>query len=178
MGSSCLIKMNIAITGMMGSGKSSVGRIVADQLGMKFVDTDEIVEHVEKMNISDIFAKKGEPYFREVEARIVGEISQGDNQVIACGGGVVLNPENIKHLRSRGVIVHLAASPEVLHGRTKQVRTRPLLEVNDRLQEFRRILKEREQFYSDCDFRVQTDNLTQEQTANRIVNFISCKKEK
>jgi shikimate kinase len=170
--------MNIAITGMMGSGKSSVGRIVARALNMKFVDTDEIIERVERMSISDIFAKKGEPYFREVEARIVGEVSQGDNYVIACGGGVVLKQENVRHLKSGGVIVNLTASPEVLHERTKQARTRPLLEVHDRLQEFRRIIQEREKFYSNCDFRVQTDNLTQEQTASRIVDFISGVKKK
>ena len=163
--------MNIAITGMMGSGKSSVGRIVARVLNMKFADTDEIIERVERMSISDIFAKKGEPYFREVETRIVKEVSQEDNQVIACGGGVVLKQENVRQLRSRGVIVNLMASPEVLHERTKQTDTRPLLEVQDRLQELRRILKEREQFYSDCDFRVQTDNLTQEQIARQIVDF-------
>jgi len=170
--------MNVAITGMMGSGKSSVGRIVARTLRMRFVDTDEIIECVEKMSISDIFAKKGEPYFREVETRIVGEVSQGDNQVIACGGGVVLKQENVKQLRSRGVIVNLTASPDVLYGRTKQADTRPLLEVHDRLQELRRMLKEREQFYSDCDFRVKTDNLTQEQTASRIIDFISGVKKK
>ncbi|MCX7957407.1 MAG: shikimate kinase [Endomicrobia bacterium] len=162
--------VNIVITGFMCSGKTSVGLKLKDLLKYDYVDTDEIIEKVLGLKISDIFAKFGETYFREIESKVVREVSSKDKTVISTGGGVVLRTENIENLRKNGIIVNLTASPFVILERLKkQPGIRPLLNKPDPLAEIIKFLNEREKYYRNCDFRVNTDKLSVDEVANVIV---------
>ncbi len=119
--------MNIVLTGFMGTGKSIVAKKLAQKLGMGYVDTDKIIEDREGREIRKIFEEKGEDYFREIETKIIKQVSSLNNYVIATGGGVVLKEENIKALRKKGVIIYLSANPEIILKRTDKNEERPLL---------------------------------------------------
>ncbi|MNR81240.1 3-dehydroquinate synthase [compost metagenome] len=106
--------MNVTLMGFMGSGKTTVGRILATRLGWDFVDTDRLIEERTGLAIPEIFATRGEAGFRELETDVIREVSRGDRQVISTGGGAVLEPANRLALRMAGVVVHLKASPELL----------------------------------------------------------------
>ena len=138
--------MNLAITGFMGTGKSAVGKLVAQKLGWQFFDIDAIIEEETGIKISEIFAKKGEPYFRELETRAVKLLAVLDKAVISCGGGIVLKAENMDELEKNGRVVCLTASPEKILQRTKGS-TRPLLAVKDPLSKIKELLESREQYY-------------------------------
>jgi len=134
---------NIVLIGFMGSGKSTIGRLLAQKLNYDFVDTDALVEAKTKQQIKDIFEKRGEPAFRQIEAQVVAEVAKAEGKVIACGGGVILNSKNIQALQKNGLIVYLKAEPEVLYGRVKGSEIRPLLNVPDPEARFYEIFSER-----------------------------------
>ncbi len=102
--------MNVVITGFMCSGKTSVGKKLAEKLNFDFLDTDDLIENKVGMRITEIFEKYGEPYFRELETQIIKEVSEKDKLVISTGGGVVLREENVNNLRKNGVIINLVAN--------------------------------------------------------------------
>lgn len=118
---------HIWMIGMMGSGKSTVGRLVADRLGRPFYDTDEMVERARGASIPEIFAEDGEPGFRKREKRVVEEVASLPRGIVATGGGVVLDAENVATMRRSGTIVYLAVDVETLSGRLEQAEGRPLL---------------------------------------------------
>ena len=122
---------NIVLIGLMGAGKSSVGRRLAKRLGRPFVDTDELVEKDASKSIAEIFAIAGERAFREQEAAAVRRVAALRGQVIAVGGGAVLDPANVTQLRATGDIVWLDADPEALAVRVGDGSTRPLLHGHD-----------------------------------------------
>jgi shikimate kinase len=121
------MKQNIILVGFMGSGKSTVGRELAKSLDMKFIDTDHYIERKENMRVKEIFAKKGEKYFREIETKYIKEISLLNHTVISTGGGVVAKEENIKLLKKNGFVVYLDCTIECIHERVARRDTRPLL---------------------------------------------------
>src|SRR5665648_200711 len=121
------MRENIIITGFMGSGKSIVAEELARKLGMEFIDMDQIIEERQGMSISDIFARYGEKYFREQENKLVKELSQKENMVIATGGGTLLSTDNAKILNEKGEIICLYADSKVLYNRVKRKNNRPLL---------------------------------------------------
>ena len=106
--------MNVVLIGFMGTGKSSIGKLLSAKLGYKFVDSDQQIEYDLKMSISDIFAKHGENYFRQAEHRIIKKISQYNKAVISTGGGVVLNKDNMVELRKKGMVISLSASIDTI----------------------------------------------------------------
>ena len=116
----------------MAVGKSAVGRTLARKLGRRFVDLDKIIEKREGMKVKDIFSRKGESYFRRAEKQALAEVLFQGEQVIATGGGVVIDEENIRLLREKSFLVCLTAAPEVLLRRAGKGRQRPLLEGGDR----------------------------------------------
>ncbi|MFQ5815592.1 MAG: shikimate kinase [Candidatus Hydrothermarchaeaceae archaeon] len=160
---------NIVLTGFMGSGKSSVGKRIAKRLGMKVVDTDDLIEERMCMSINDIFAEHGEPYFREVEKNVVREVSDLDNRVIVTGGGVVLDKENIRSLGVKGVIVYLHVTPEEAYERVRHRTHRPLLNVDDPLGKIRELLEYREPFYADNDVEVNTTGMGVSEVADEVL---------
>ncbi|MBI4686453.1 MAG: shikimate kinase [Nitrospirae bacterium] len=106
--------MKIALTGFMGTGKTSVGRELSRRLGYKFVDTDTLIEEREGTPVSLIFKEKGEDYFRAVEHSIVSEVSKMTDVVIATGGGVIKSKENVKNLQKGGILIWLKTEPEII----------------------------------------------------------------
>lgn len=160
---------NIVLTGFMGAGKSSVGRKLAERLGIGIVDTDDLIERSAGMRIFEIFAKHGEPHFRELEKKAVAEASKLENRVILTGGGVVLKEENMKNLRRNGIIIYLHAKPGVIYSRIKHETHRPLLQVENPMKKIKELLEYRAPYYANNDFIVDTSELTVEQVVEEIL---------
>jgi shikimate kinase len=160
---------NIYLIGMMGSGKTVTGKAVADLSGMKFFDLDETIENETHLSINEIFKKKGEPYFRTQEKQILLRASQEKNTVIATGGGVVLDPENVERMQKTGLVIYLAGSFETLWRRVQDKRDRPLLSAPDPKAVFSRLFHERRPLYETaCHGRVETEGLSPEAVAKKI----------
>ena len=155
------MKTSIALIGFMGTGKTVVGNMLAQEMGKQFVELDTLIENKVGMSIPEIFRRDGEVRFRELEIDAVREVSPRKNVVIACGGGVVLNTINVERLRKENVIICLTASPSVILKRTAQDgHGRPLLNVADRLQEIKKLLDLRHPFYTRAaDIIVNTSRL-------------------
>lgn len=153
----------------MGTGKSEVGRILAEKLSYSFVDSDAEIEKEQKISITEIFQNYGEARFRDIEADIIEQLSDMENMVISTGGGVVLRDSNMKNLRKNGIIVCLTASAETILQRTSQSNNRPLLQVADQLQRIKELLEFRAPFYSNADIIVNTDNKTPTEISSEIL---------
>lgn len=156
------MKENIALIGFMGSGKTTVGRLLAKQLDMKFVDIDKIIASREKKSISDIFQEYGEQYFRQKEREIILEESIKNNVVISTGGGSVIDNENMKHLQNTCFIVFLDASVSCIYERVKNSKHRPLLQNIPNLEEhIEEMLQKRRflyEFSANCKISVSLDS--------------------
>jgi 3-dehydroquinate dehydratase type I len=163
--------MNLVLTGPMGVGKSAVGIRAAKVLGQDFVDTDKIVEERTGHSINELFAKKGERHFRVLENKVIEKISRTDNTVIATGGGVVLDPKNMKMLRSNGVIITLQAPLSILLKRLKNVTDRPLLGTERDKKRLKRYLDGRARFYSNTDHRIDTGKMKIEDVVARVCDI-------
>jgi len=162
---------NIVLTGFMGSGKTTIGRLIAQKLGVELVDTDSEIIKEFRLPIEEIFKLYGEEKFREVESKVIERISNLENVVISTGGGVVLNPKNIEMLRKKGVIYFLYASPESVLNRLKDDESRPLLKNGDKLSNIIRLMNLRMPFYKNCDFEINTDILSPELAAEKIISI-------
>ena len=159
---------NIALIGFMGTGKSSVGQLVAAQLHFTFLDTDHVIEARAGKSISDIFAQQGEPVFRELEKKIVGELVTRKKTVISTGGGLPANPENLASLKSHSLVVCLWASPGEIWERVRNQTHRPLLLEADPLAKIRSLLEQQREPYYRCGRQVRyehRDALTQRRDA-------------
>lgn len=165
--------MNLFLIGLMGSGKSAVGRLLAEKLGRPFVDTDAQVEECAGLTIPEIFAREGESSFREREAAAIAQVAQGDHQVVATGGGAVLRPENRERLRSAGLVIWLTASPEALleRARGQGIATRPLLAGDDPLGRLRSLAASREVAYAEtAHLRIDTEAGSVESVTDAVIN--------
>ena len=161
---------NIYLTGFMGSGKSTVGRILAEKLGFEFFDLDRIIELTEGIKINDIFKFKGEKYFRDIETKIIGKIYRNEDCVFACGGGIVKRKKNIDIIRKSGVVVYLNISAEDAIERLKYVKDRPLLKVSDRAGTIEKMIRKRDSLYRRyADMVVINAKKSAEQTADEII---------
>jgi shikimate kinase len=161
---------NIALCGFMGTGKSSVGRLVAQQLHFDFLDTDVVIEARAGKPISEIFAQQGEPAFRELEAKIVHELATRHRTVISAGGGLVVNPENLASLKEHAVVICLWASPETIWARVKNQNHRPLLADPEPLEKIRSLLHERAPFYKQADVLLTTDLRSTRDVAQQVLH--------
>ena len=140
--------MNIYLIGMMGSGKSTVGKILAKKMDLPFMDLDHYIEVKSNKSISEIFKNDGEPHFRELESDVLFHIEKS-KVLVACGGGIVLNKTNRDKLRSSGKVVLLKASIPEIANRLKDAIDRPLLQENERIQELTKIWSERKDYYKE-----------------------------
>ena len=157
---------NVILVGLMGSGKTSVGKMAAAMLGFRFLDTDAMIVESAGCSIPDIFAKEGEAGFRVRESAVLRSLIGTRNTVIATGGGIVTQPQNLPLLRHLGYIVWLQASPSLLHRRTAFNHDRPLLRDPDPKGKLERLLAERGPIYKSlADLRIATDELSQEESA-------------
>jgi shikimate kinase len=166
------MKTSIALIGFMGTGKTAVGRRLAQKLGKEFIELDALIEKKAGKSIPEIFRQEGEIGFRELEIEVTREVAGRKNAVIACGGGVILNTINIDRLRQECVIVCLTASPAVILKRTSGDKDeRPLLAVADRLRQIRELLKFRQPFYErSADITVNTSRLKVDTVVGRIID--------
>jgi shikimate kinase len=161
---------NIALIGFMGTGKSSVGQIVAGQLHFTFLDTDHVIESRAGKSISDIFAQQGEPVFRELESKIVGELVTRNKTVISTGGGLPANPDNLASLKTHSLVVCLWASPEKIWERVGSQTHRPLLNEPDPLAKIRTLLAAREPFYRQADVLLNTEMRSLKDVAQQVIH--------
>ena len=161
--------VNLALIGFMGTGKTTVGRHVAEQLGFEFLDTDELIQSRTGRTIADIFAKEGEPAFRALEQQIVQELSTREKTVISTGGGLPTNPENLDALKSFALVICLWASPEKIWERVRHQSHRPLLHDADPQKKIRELLAVREPFYKQADVLINTDLRSVREATQQIV---------
>ena len=141
------IRSSVFMVGMMGSGKSTVGRLLAASAGFTFVDCDRELEHRAGTTIANIFELEGEPGFRLRETHLLDELTQRSRLVLATGGGAVLNADNRQILRSRGLVIYLQASGDEIARRTRGDAGRPLLQVSDRRARIHELLAQRGPLY-------------------------------
>ncbi|NLC76998.1 MAG: shikimate kinase [Clostridia bacterium] len=165
-------KSNIVLIGFMGVGKTSIGKKLADIYQREFIDTDREIEKLTGMTVSQIFARHGEIRFRSEENLIVTKVAARSNCVISTGGGAVIDPENIKALQANGILICLTADPQVIQERVSKRGGRPLLQKDRSIERIVQLLKEREPFYAEADFTVDTTHLSQEETIERIRVFL------
>ena len=160
---------NIVLIGFMGSGKTEVGKRLAKRLGYIFIDTDKVIEDKLGRSITEIFRDYGESYFRELEAKLVEDLSGIKGHVISTGGGIVLNRENILSFKKYGfMICWLKASPETIYNRIKNQTHRPLIDVENPLNEIKRLLAIREKLYAEANVSIETNGME----ADKIVDII------
>jgi len=160
---------NVVLLGFMGTGKSTAGRLVAKQLGLRFVDMDDQIEARAGKSISAIFAQEGESAFRKLERDLVMELAGGQGQVIACGGGVVLDRANLEAYGRHGVLFCLKADPDTILRRVARARHRPLLEDGEKQARILELLENRQTLYNAVPNGIDTAKLTPEEVAERIV---------
>jgi shikimate kinase len=165
---------NIFLVGPMGAGKSAVGRHLARELRVAFVDSDDEIESRTGVDIAFIFEKEGEAGFRKREAVVIDDVTRLENVVLATGGGAVILPENRTHLGSRGYVVYLYTSVEQQLVRTAKGRERPLLENGDRRKVLEELLAIRDPLYREiADLVVETDGRKVKAVANEIIGKLS-----
>ena len=161
---------NLALIGFMGTGKSSVGQLVAEQLRFTFLDSDVMIEERTGKAISAIFEQDGEPVFRDWERRIVGELGARTKTVIATGGGLPADEANLASLKTHALVVCLWASPEKIWERVRHQTHRPLLQDGDTLTSIRRLLKLREPCYRRADVLVNTEMRSVRAVAQQVIH--------
>ncbi len=165
-------RKNIVLCGFMGCGKSTVGRALAEKFSAEFVDMDSLIERRENATVAEIFRKKGEEAFRRMETEAALELSGRSGLVIAAGGGVLLNPENVRILRRTGVVVLLSVPVETIARRLEGDATRPLLLREDRAEFLRSLYRERvPRYLSAADVRVDAD-APPEEAAGRVFRAV------
>jgi len=170
--------MNIVLIGYRGTGKSTVGRLIAPQLVMPFVDADEELERRAGQSIREVFANGGEPAFRDMEAAVLADLMDQDKRVLALGGGVVLRPENRELIsQAKNCVVWLQADAKTLEERISSdaatSQRRPNLTISGGLTEVEQLLTIREPLYHECaQFAVNTEGKTPEQIAAEVVSLL------
>ena len=164
------MRENLVLIGFMGTGKTSLGKLLANRLGRGFVDLDKKIERDAGMTIPKIFELHGEKYFRELEKKAVREVSERKNLVIATGGGTVKDAENVRLLKNSGVMICLTTDPEEIFRRTERCGERPVLDGGGekRLETIKKLLAEREIFYSQADYTIDTTDWSPLQIMNDI----------
>ena len=145
---------NIVLIGMMGSGKSMIAKALARKLKVSRLSTDELIAKKAKCRIKDLVAERGWEYFRALEHKIVLQVSRKKGIIIDCGGGTVLDPENLDALKINGIIFFLNAKPAVIYQRIKNDPNRPLVDVPNPLAQIRRIYKQRLPLYNRADYTI------------------------
>lgn len=167
---------NIYLIGFMGTGKSTVAKEMSKLLPLRVVEMDETIEMLASESISDIFSNKGEAAFRDMETMFLNAISKEKNQIISCGGGIVLRDENIDTMKKSGVVCLLEASPEVICDRVNNSNNRPLLENKKTVEDIKAILDSRQERYqkaADLTFDVSAN--TPMEIASEIIKALALK---
>jgi len=160
----------------MGTGKTAVGRQLAKQKGWNFVDLDELIELQQQRRIVDIFAQEGEAYFRKIEKKILKQAATQNKFVVACGGGVVLDPDNIKLMKKTGILICLRATCEEILKRVSASSWRPILNVAKPRERIELLLKMRAPYYMQADKTIDTSRSSIRQVVAKISRILLDKK--
>lgn len=164
------MRNNIVLIGFMGSGKTSVGRLIAQRLGFQFIDTDALVVDRAGMQISEIFAKHGESWFRDHETSMLNSMGIYNRAVISTGGGIVLKPENRELLRELGFVVWLTASEDIIFERVSRNKKRPLLQTADPQRTVHELLEQRQALYEKAaQFTLDSTHLSHDAAADAVI---------
>ncbi|MEW5841784.1 MAG: shikimate kinase [Bacteroidota bacterium] len=171
----------VYLTGFMTSGKSTIGPILANVLGFEFFDLDKVIEDEEKQTIIEIFEKKGEDYFRELESKTLKHLSESKSAVISLGGGTITNKNNFDLLKRTGKIIYLKVSPDNLYKRLKNKIDRPLFKdmvlsensEDDFMNRINEMLEKRKEFYEKADIVMETDSQPLGRTVDRLAKKIN-----
>ena len=164
-------KKNIVLIGFMGSGKTTIGKALAKKLQLPVEDTDKLIEAREGRCISDIFAKEGEGFFRELETGLLKEIRSEDIvRILSVGGGTPVRLENRKLIKQCGQVIYLRVCPETVYERVKHDTKRPLLQCEDPLGKIRELMASREDAYNECaDIIIDVDEMSVEMVVSEII---------
>ncbi len=170
--------MNIILIGFRGTGKTTIGKMIAQRLGKEFIDADEFLEQKQGKAIKDIFAEGGETLFREIEAQIIAELCLLDDRVIATGGGAILREENVRRLKKNGMIIFLDADVDTLYKRIREdaqtQQKRPSLTNLSAHEEIEYLLAYRRPLYDRiADLVINTADLPKNDAVSKIVTFIN-----
>jgi len=164
---------NIALIGFMGTGKSVVGKILSENLDREFIDLDEEIVKDAGISIPEIFEKYGEREFRRMEKEVVKRFFGKKNLVVSCGGGAILDDENVKTMKENSAVVLLKASPEKIDERLKEDKSRPLLNQKEKIKKIEEILNARKERYSSAsDYSIDTDELSPREIAGKIIKMV------
>ena len=162
-------RRSVVLVGMMGAGKSSIGRRLAMRLGVSFVDADAEIEKAASMSIEEIFSTHGEPYFRAGEARVIARLLDGGPQVLATGGGAFMNADTRAAIRAKGISVWLRATLDVLSRRIRRRGDRPLLKNDDPMETLKRLIDERYQVYAEAEVTVESRDVPHDAIVEEII---------
>jgi shikimate kinase len=162
----------IILIGFMGTGKSTVGKLIAKKIGFAFVDLDKLIENEAGLKISEIFERYGEEYFRDLEKQAVNSLKTMDKTVVATGGGVVLDPQNMAVMKEVGIVIALDADIETLWKRLKSSRNRPLIKSSDPKRRIEDLYHKRRLLYSKAHCIVDTSGKSIEAVAQDILKNI------
>ncbi|MFA5092628.1 MAG: shikimate kinase [Candidatus Omnitrophota bacterium] len=160
----------------MGTGKSTVGRLLAQKQGLNFLDLDELIELKEQRRIVDIFAKDGELAFRKIEKKMLKQVSTQKKFVVACGGGIVLDKDNIKLMKKTGILICLCANCHEILKRVSSSTHRPILNVEKPKERIELLLKMRAPYYAQADKSIDTSALSVKQVVTKISKILTAKK--
>lgn len=163
---------NLILVGLMGAGKSSVGRIVAHQLGIPFIDSDVEIERVSRMTISELFAAYGEDEFRALETRVMKRLLKNGPRVVSTGGGAFINGRTRKHIKKSGLSVWLKADLDVLWERVSKRDTRPLLKTDNPKQTLENLMNARYPIYAEADITVLSRDVRKEVMADEVLKAV------
>jgi shikimate kinase len=162
--------VNIALIGFMGTGKTSVGRLVAEQLRFEYLDTDEMIQDSTGRSITDIFTKDGEAAFRALEEKAVEELAVRTNTVISTGGGLPVNLNNLDSLKTHALVVSLWSSPDKIWERVRHQSHRPLLHDQNPQAKIRELLAIRTPFYKKADVLLNTDLRSVREVVQQVIH--------
>ncbi len=163
----------VVLVGLMGAGKTSLGKILAECLAVSFVDSDDVIIRRENLSVSEIFAQKGEAYFREVEKKVISDLMQGETlRIIATGGGAFMNETTRQVIQKNALSVFLKADQDVLLGRIGTGENRPLFKEKNPSDVLNNLIVERYPVYELADLQVETYEESEEKTLNRLVDTL------
>lgn len=166
-------RRNIVFVGLMGAGKSAIGRLVAQQLGIAFVDTDAEIERVSRMTITDLFAKYGETEFRALEARVIRRLLRGGPKVVSTGGGAFINEITRNHIKNAGLSLWLRADLDVLWERVNKRDHRPLLKTENPKATLENLMTKRYPIYAEADLVIESRDVGKDVIVTEVLAAVA-----